>query len=414
MWKLLFHQDSCFGLYLPLAPLCHGDVPTLSLYIPILMSTACVTSTWILRPNILATGFPELFISIPSPPLPTSVVCFHCQPLDLVITQKSSSTCKIKNSDTSHIFFQVVHSVISMKQLLEFIWPNSQYLTCQCPAFTAFLVLEYIIFNILLFQPLSAVSSIPLSHYPFITPNWTWSSESNYWPTLLSVTAEKAPRQFCHYVFMVRILNRIRSTAKEFYWMLSFSLLFAMVGIPYFLHCPQSSNFFASLNTQSRWHQLRRHREDRGPRRGQPSTCHHRICKPVHLRSHSSISQPAATEERPFFLTKACPSTTPLPAVSGRDLALWIIFSPVSSIFCSTLALSHQLLHVLKTFSSLKPANKPEMRVCFSPFHRWENGGSWRLRRKGLNKVQTQDITAIVPSAFRYGAMVRSIAAASA
>lgn len=104
------------------APLCHGDVPTLSLYIPILMSTACVTSTWILRPNILAAGFLALFISIPSPPLPTLVVCFHCHSLDLVITQNSSSTFKIKNSDTSHLlFFQVIHSVISMKQLLEFI-----------------------------------------------------------------------------------------------------------------------------------------------------------------------------------------------------------------------------------------------------------------------------------------------------
>lgn len=243
-------------------------------------------------------------------------MCFHCYSLDFVIIQNNSFTSKIKNSDTSQLLYSQLFLLSSCLNSFDHPY-NFSFISVLLPSLLS--LPFYIQFSATLTTLVNFFSSPP--HYPFITLNWTFSSES-YCLTIVEHHYRKSSRavlslcvhgnhhqqdmRHCQLILLSSIRSLFYSPQGGFH-------IFSAV-----LH-PTTSH---PSNSQSRWHQFWLHRKDSSPQKGHPSTSHQHICTPIHLCSHSSILPLVTLEEEPFFLTKSYPFTSPLPALSGRDLAL--------------------------------------------------------------------------------------------
>lgn len=230
---------------------------------------------------------------------------------------QNTSTFKIKNSDTSQLLsFQVAPSVISFKPAA---WTHLTILTTSrlsVSFFLHFLPYPTFIYSVTSTTLLS-MSSIPLPHYLFITPTWPFAVNPTVNQDCLASLQKMQWAECCHYVFMVTVLNRTGNTVKKFYWVFISSLLFSTVRIPHCLHCPHSSNFCTSLNTQRRWYQLLFHREDRDPQLSTTTFTNPGACAAI-----LALCLLLLLKAGPSFWLGLIPPPVTCHALSGRKLAL--------------------------------------------------------------------------------------------
>ena len=155
----------------------------------------------ILAAGSLSSSSPVTFTS-----LTVFVVRFYCHSLDFVITQ-ISSTLKINNSHPSQVLsFFVARSVFSVEPAP---WIHWTTLTISHSAVSSFLYSlpypTYIPCSVTLSTLVNFLNSLALLSFWHLA----FLSEFNYWPSLLSIIAEKNSRaEWCYYVFMIRIFNR--------------------------------------------------------------------------------------------------------------------------------------------------------------------------------------------------------------
>ena len=121
-------------------------------------------------------------------------MCFYGHSLDFVITQ-NSSTFKINNSDTLQLLsFQVAHSVVSVKPAPWIHWTTLRISHLSVSSFLHFLPypthIQCSVTSITLANFLNSLAPLSFQHTYL-----AFLSESNYWPRLLSIIAEKAAGQ---------------------------------------------------------------------------------------------------------------------------------------------------------------------------------------------------------------------------
>lgn len=182
-----------FGSTILSIPLCYYYLPNLCLRTQILMSASHVTFL-MLTLSIPAAGFLELFISSHLHflhnlshvfSLSLSGLCYHPEQFYLKNQQLGLLTGLVLGGSFS--FFCWAGSLNSLDHLHNFSLVSVSLLnSLPCPIYSPC--------SVTLSTPL-LISSILLPYYPFDTTCLAFLSEFNYWPSLLSIIAEKAAGQ---------------------------------------------------------------------------------------------------------------------------------------------------------------------------------------------------------------------------